>query len=195
MAKPRQLVLASSSASRKALLERLGLPFEARSPDVDETPLVGEAPAETAARLSVLKAAAMEAAFRGALIIGSDQVASCGGRRYGKPGNHEGAVQQLRELSGKTVQFDTAVTLLDAGNGRRESIVVPCRVTFRALGEPAIQAYVAREKPYDCAGAAKSEGLGVALIARIETEDPTSLIGLPLIALTGMLERAGLRVL
>jgi septum formation protein len=195
MTKPRQLVLASSSASRKALLGRLGLPFDARSPDIDETPLAGEPPADTAARLSVLKAAAVEAAFRGALIIGSDQVASCSGRRYDKPGNHENAARQLRELSGQTVQFDTAVTLLDSGSGRRESAVVPCRVTFRVLDEQTIQAYLHKERPYDCAGSAKSEGLGVALIARIDTEDPTSLIGLPLIALTGMLERAGLRVL
>jgi septum formation protein len=174
------------------LLERLGVPFETVSPDIDETPLDGEKPADSALRLSVLKAEA--AAGRGELIIGSDQVASSGGRRYGKPGNHENAVRQLRELSGRTVDFDTAVTLLDAASGKRESRVVPCRVTFRALDERRIQAYVEKEKPYDCAGSAKSEGLGISLIARIETEDPTSLVGLPLIALSEMLERAGVRV-
>lgn len=187
-----QLVLASGSAYRKALLERLGVPFQVFSPNVDETPLASETPSQTALRLSHLKARA--AADRGALIIGSDQVASCDGRRYGKPGNHENAARQLRELSGKTVVFDTAVTLLDSKNGTHESRLVPCRVTFRELDEQRIEAYLAREKPYDCAGAAKAEGLGIALIARIETDDPTSLIGLPLIAVTEMLERAGLPV-
>jgi septum formation protein len=174
------------------LLERLGVPFETLSPEVDETPLAGEKPQDTALRLSVLKAQA--AASRGGLIIGSDQVASCGGRRYGKPGNHENAVRQLRELSGRTVDFHTAVTVLNSRENKHESRVVPCRVTFRALDERRIQAYVEKEKPYDCAGAAKSEGLGISLISRIETEDPTSLVGLPLIALTELLERAGVRV-
>jgi len=188
-----QLVLASGSAYRKALLERLGVPFQVFSPDVDEAPLATETPAQTALRLSLLKAQA--AADRGTLIIGSDQVASCGGRRYGKPGSHDNAARQLRELSGKTVLFDTAVTLLDAKKRSHESRLVPCRVTFRELDERGIEAYLAREKPYDCAGAAKAEGLGIALISRIETDDPTSLIGLPLIALSEMLERAGVRVL
>jgi septum formation protein len=185
-----RLVLASGSRYRRALLERLGLPFEVVSPDVDESPLAGEAPGETALRLSRLKAQA--AAGRGELIIGSDQVASSGGRRYGKPGTHENAARQLRELSGRTVQFDTAVTLLDSRSKDAQSAVVPCRVTFRTLDEQRIQRYLEREKPYDCAAAAKAEGLGIALIERIETDDPSSLIGLPLIALTGMLARAGL---
>lgn len=193
MDQPRRLVLASGSAYRKALLERLGLPFEAIAPQVSEAPLPGESPADTALRLSVLKAKAL--ARRGGLIIGCDQVASCGGRRYGKPGNHENAARQLRELSGKTADFHTAVTVLDSQNKTHESRVVLCRVTFRNLDEPRIQAYLEKEKPYDCAGAAKSEGLGIALISRIETDDPTSLIGLPLIALSEMLERAGLSVL
>jgi len=193
MPQPRRLVLASGSRYRKALLERLSLPFEAVSPEVDETPLRGEAPADTALRLSVLKAKALS--HRGDLIIGSDQVASSGGRRYGKPGNHEKAVQQLRELSGKAVDFHTAVTLLDARNDKHESRLVPCRVVFRALDERRIQAYLEREKPYDCSASAKAEGLGIALIERIETDDPSSLIGLPLIALSEMLERAGLPVL
>jgi septum formation protein len=193
MAQPRRLVLASGSRYRKALLERLGVAFEVLSPQLDETPLAGEAASETALRLSLLKARA--AAQRGALVIGADQVASCEGRRYGKPGSHETALRQLRELSGKTVQFDTAVTLLDSETQSHESRLVPCRVTFRTLDPEAIERYLRRDKPYDCAAAAKAEGLGIALIARIDTEDPSSLIGLPLIALTEMLERAGLRVL
>lgn len=189
----RRLLLASGSAYRKALLERLGLPFETFSPDIDEAPLAGEAPADTALRLSVLKAKA--GAQRGDVIIGSDQVASCGGKRYDKPGDHANAVRQLRELSGKTVEFHTAVTVLESKSRKLQSRVVPCRVTFRTLDEPRIQAYLEREKPYDCSASAKAEGLGIALIRRIDTDDPTSLIGLPLIALSEMLERAGLRIL
>jgi septum formation protein len=195
MDQPRRLVLASGSAYRKALLERLGLQFEAVAPRVDEKPLPEEAPADTALRLSVLKAKSLEKSHRGALIIGCDQVASGGGRRYGKPDSHENAVRQLRELSGKVADFHTAVSLLDSNNGQLQTRVVLCRVVFRTLDERRIQAYLEREKPYDCAGAAKSEGLGIALIARLETDDPTSLIGLPLIALSEMLERAGLPVL
>jgi septum formation protein len=193
MAQPRRLVLASGSAYRKMLLERLGLPFEALSPDVDESALGGESPADSALRLSLLKARALSR--RGDLIIGSDQVASCGGKRYGKPGSHDAAAQQLRELSGKTAEFHTAVTLLDAVSNQHESRVVLCRVIFRDLDERRIQAYLEKEQPYDCAAAAKSEGLGIALISRIETDDPTSLIGLPLIALSEMLARAGMPVL
>jgi septum formation protein len=189
----RRLVLASGSVYRKALLERLGLPFEVFSPGIDESPLAGESPADTALRLSVLKARA--AARRGDLIIGSDQVASCGGRRYGKPGSHENAVRQLRELSGKVVQFDTAVSLLDSSTDQVQSRLVPCRVRFRPLDERRIQTYLEKEKPYDCSASAKAEGVGIALIARIDTEDPSALIGLPLIALSEMLERAGLPVL
>ena len=193
MPQPRRLVLASGSRYRKALLERLRLPFEVFSPDVDETPLGGESPADTALRLSVLKARA--GSHLGDLIIGSDQVAASGERRYGKPGNHENAARQLRELSGKTVDFHTAVSLLVSSTNQVQSRVVPCRVTFRTLDEQRIQTYLEREKPYDCSAAAKAEGLGIALIARIDTEDPSSLIGLPLIALSEMLERAGLPVL
>lgn len=193
MDQPRRLVLASGSAYRKALLARLGLPFEIFSPEVDEQPLAGESPADTALRLSVLKAKA--APHRDALIIGSDQVASCGGRRYGKPGTHENAARQLRELSGKAVEFHTAVTVLNPENQTHESRVVPCRVVFRTLQESQIENYLRRETPYDCSASAKAEGLGIALIQRIETEDPSSLIGLPLIALSELLERAGLPVL
>ena len=196
MDQPRRLVLASSSRYRKELLERLGLRFAVFSPDlVDETPLPQELPADTALRLSVLKAQAGALSYPDDLIIGSDQVAASGGRIHGKPGNYENAVRQLRELSGKAVDFHTAVTVLDARSAKHESRLVPCRVVFRHLEQHLIQRYLEKEKPYDCAGAAKAEGLGIALIARIDTDDPTSLIGLPLIALTGMLERAGLPVL
>ena len=194
MDKPRQLILASGSRYRKELLGRLGLAFEVALPDVDESPRPQESPADTALRLSISKARSLQASRRDALIIGSDQVASSGGQRFDKPGNHENARRQLRELSGKTAQFDTAVALLDARNDSVQTRVVPCRVTFRALDEALIERYLEKEKPYDCAGAAKAEGIGIALIARIETDDPTSLIGLPLIALSEMLRRAGLAV-
>jgi len=195
MAQARRLLLASTSKYRKQLLGRLGLAFETAAPGVDEAALPGEAPADTALRLSVEKARSLKSKFNDCLIIGSDQVASCGGRRYGKPGDHANAVSQLRDLSGKAVDFDTAVSLLDARSGQAQSRLVPCRVVFRALDERLIEAYLRREQPYDCAASAKAEGLGIALIARIETADPTSLIGLPLIALTELLGRAGLPVL
>jgi septum formation protein len=193
-AQPRQLVLASTSSYRKALLERLGLPFALAAPHTDERPLAGEDAPDTALRLAALKAQSVRAAHRDALIIGSDQVATSAGRVLGKPGDHASAARQLRSLSGKSADFHTAVALLDAANGSVQTRVVPCRVYFRALDDRRIERYLQREKPYDCAGSAKAEGLGIALIARIETEDPTSLIGLPLIALSEMLERAGLPV-
>jgi len=195
MDQSRQLVLASASRYRRELLERLGLRFETAAPDCDESALPGEAAPETALRLSVLKARSVAPRFADALIIGSDQVAASEGRPLGKPGNHANAARQLRSLSGKSADFHTAVSLLDSRNNETQSRVVLCRVVFRALDERRIQAYLRREQPYDCAGSAKAEGLGIALIARMETEDPTSLIGLPLIALTEMLERAGLPVL
>src|SRR2546421_1298502 len=195
MEQTRRLVLASTSPYRKALLERLRLAFEVAAPHVDERPLGGEKPAETALRLAALKAQSVRAAHRDALIIGSDQVATSEARPLGKPGDHATAVRQLRSLSGKSADFHTAVALLDAMNGRVQSRLVACRVHFRALDDARIERYLRREQPYDCAGSAKAEGLGIALIARIDTEDPTSLIGLPLIALTEMLERAGLLVI
>jgi len=194
MEQSRQLVLASTSKYRKALLERLGLAFEVAAPGVDEAVVPGEAPQDTALRLSALKARSLAGRFGNALIVGSDQVASSGSTRLDKPGDHATAVRQLRGLSGKAADFHTAVTLLDARSGGAQSRVVPCRVVFRLLDDARIESYLRREQPYDCAGSAKSEGLGIALIARIETEDPTSLIGLPLIALSEMLERAGLPV-
>jgi septum formation protein len=195
MDKPRRLVLASTSPYRKALLERLGIAFEVAAPHVDERPLRGEAPRDTALRLSGLKAQAVRAAYRDALIVGSDQVALSEGRLLGKPGDHVSAVRQLRALSGKSAEFHTAVTLLDAANSQAQTRIVPCKVQFRPLDDKRIESYLRREQPYDCAGSAKIEGLGIALVARIDTEDPTSLIGLPLIALTEMLERAGLPVI
>lgn len=195
MAQTRRLVLASTSPYRKALLERLGIGFEVAAPHVDERPLRGEAPGDTALRLSGLKAQAVRGAHRDALIIGSDQVAMSEGRALDKPGDHATALRQLRALSGKIAEFHTAVTLLDAASGQSQGRVVPCRVQFRTLTDERIDSYLRREQPYDCAGSAKIEGLGIALVARIDTEDPTSLIGLPLIALTEMLERAGLPVI
>ena len=195
MDQSKRLVLASTSRYRKALLERLGLPFAVAAPGVDEAPLAGERPADTALRLSVLKAKSLHDKFAHALVIGSDQVAALGNERLDKPGSHENAVRQLRRVSGKAVDFHTAVTLLDTSTAKQQSKVVPCRVTFRRLDDARIEAYLRREQPYDCAGSARAEALGIALIARMETDDPTSLIGLPLIALTEMLERAGLRVL
>jgi len=194
-AQRRRLVLASTSPYRKELLGRLGLAFETAAPHTDERPLGGESPEDTSLRLAALKAQAVRAAHRDALIIGSDQVAMSNGRRLDKPGNHANAVRQLKTLSGKSADFHTAVALLDAANGSVQTRVVPCRVHFRSLDDARIEQYLQKEKPYDCAGSAKAEGLGIALIARIETDDPTSLIGLPLIALTEMLERAGLPVL
>ena len=191
---PRRLVLASTSPYRKELLQRLGIPFDTASPQADERALGGESAEQTALRLAALKAQSVRAAHRDALIIGSDQVATSGGRTLGKPGDHATAVRQLKAVSGKSADFHTALALLDAASGSLQTRVVPCRVYFRALDDARIERYLQKEKPYDCAGSAKAEGLGIALIARIETEDPTSLIGLPLIALTDMLERAGLVV-
>jgi septum formation protein len=192
MSNPRRLILASTSAYRWELLARLGLPFESVAPHTDETALESEPARDTALRLAQAKARAVLPAYPDALIIGSDQVASCEGRRLDKPGTHENAVAQLTWLSGRSADFDTAVCLLDARSGRMAAEVVACKVHFRPLSASTIEAYLRREKPYDCAGSAKVEGLGIALIARIETADPTSLIGLPLIALSGLLEDFGL---
>jgi septum formation protein len=192
--KRRRLVLASTSPYRRQLLERLAVPFESAPPVCDETPLPGEAPAATALRLALTKARSLQGRYADALIIGSDQVASSGGLRLGKPGTHGNAVRQLQSLSGREAEFHTAVCVLDAHSGAEQSRVVPCRVTFRKLDDALIERYLERERPYDCAASAKAEGLGIALLSRIDTEDPTSLIGLPLIALSDMLERAGLPV-
>ena len=195
MPSPRQIVLASTSRYRRALLERLGMPFECADPQIGETPRPGEAPAATALRLAEAKAHAVAIRFPDALVIGSDQVASCNGARLDKPGNHENAVRQLTLVSGKSACFDTAVALLDSKSGILGSRLVPCRVSFRPLTAEQIEHYLRLEQPYDCAGSARAEGLGITLIERIDTEDPTALIGLPLIALTELLRDAGFDVL
>ncbi len=191
----RPLVLASTSRYRRALLARLGVPFVAVAPDADETPLAGETARETAVRLSEAKARSVAAAHPGALIIGSDQVAECDGRPVGKPGGHDGAVAQLAALSGKTVIFHTGLALLDAKSGQCRSALVDVRSTFRELASAEIETYLRRERPYDCAGSVKSEALGIALFERIESDDPTALIGLPLIRLVSLLREAGIAVL
>ena len=195
MVQTRKLVLASTSAYRRQLLARLGIAFECAAPGIEEAALAGETPERTASRLAELKAAAVIRDYPDALIVGSDQVAALAEQRLGKPGNFENALTQLRAASGRTVDFHTAVCLIDARSGERRSRLVPCRVTFRKLTEPQIAAYLRREQPYDCAGSAKSEGLGIALIERIDTDDPTSLVGLPLIALSDLLAESGMPVL
>jgi septum formation protein len=195
MAQSRRLVLGSTSPYRRELLGRLGLDFEVASPACDEAPLPEESPSDTALRLAIGKARALASAYPDALVLGADPVASLGRERLGKPGNHATAVRQLRSVSGKSARFDTAVALLDLRDGAVQSRVVACTVTFRPLDERQIETYLRREQPYDCAGSAKAEGLGIALIARIETDDPTSLIGLPLLAVSEMLGRAGLPVI
>jgi len=195
MPAPRPLVLASTSRYRRELLGRLGIPFECADPRVEEFALPEESPLQTAQRLAEAKARAVAKRFPGAVVVGSDQVASCGGERLGKPGTHANAVRQLNALSGKIVQFDTAVSVIDGPNDGHASRVVPCKVTFRPLTAAQIENYLRAEQPYDCTASAKAEGLGIALIARIETDDPTSLIGLPLIALTEMLGGVGISVL
>ena len=191
----RRVVLASTSRYRRALLERLGFPFECADPRTDEAPRAGEQTGQTALRLAEAKARAAAPNYPDALVIGSDQVASCDGLRLDKPGTHENAVRQLAALSRKTATFETAVALLDTKSNQARTRLVPCRVTFRPLSRDTIENYLRREKPYDCAGSAKSEGLGITLIARIDTEDPTSLVGLPLIALSELLSEAGMPVL
>ena len=195
MASLSPIVLASGSRYRRALLERLGVAFEWVAPEVDESAIQGEATSATALRLALLKARAVAQRFPNAVVIGSDQVASCDGVRIGKPGNHANALKQLEFMSGKAALFETALAVLEATTGKVLSRVVPCRVTFRPLKRAIIEAYLEREQPYDCAGSAKAEGLGIALIARIETDDPTALIGLPLIALTELLAAVGIPVI
>ena len=193
-----RLILASSSAYRRELLGRLQLPFEAIAPDIDETPLPGETPEATALRLAREKAAAVARAHPGALVIGSDQVATLDGTQIGKPGDHARALAQLQTMRGRRVVFHTALCLWDgrlppdvaAQVAQLENIQV--FVSFRNLPDAELDAYLRIEQPYDCAGSAKNEGLGIALLERIDSSDPTALTGLPLIALTGMLRRAGM---
>jgi septum formation protein len=188
------LVLASSSRYRRELLERLKLPFEIASPGIDEVPLFGEDPAATATRLALAKAQAVRARFPRALIVGSDQVASCEGVRLDKPGDHSGAVRQLRHASGKSVSFATAVALLNAATGRIQANLVSTEVRFRRIGDDEIERYLRAEPAYDCAGSARAEGLGISLIEGVLSSDPTALIGLPLITLCGMLRNENIPI-
>ncbi|MDR5751180.1 MULTISPECIES: Maf-like protein [unclassified Caballeronia] len=192
---PPRLVLASSSRYRRALLDRLRIPFDVIVPDIDETPLDGETPEATALRLSLAKARAAAAKAPGAFVIGSDQVATFDGRQIGKPGTHENAVAQLRAMRGKSVAFHSALCLFDSRSGEAQSADVVTRVQFRDLSDAEIEAYLLAETPYDCAGSAKSEGLGIALLDAIDSNDPTALVGLPLIELSRMLRAAGFPLL
>jgi septum formation protein len=190
-----RLVLASTSPYRRALLERLGIPFSVANPGIGEERRAGEAPEAMAGRLAQAKALAVAGRFPGGLIIGSDQVAVCNGEILGKPMTRDNAVRQLRTLSGREALFCTAVCVHNTREGRSGLRVVPCRVTFRKLDDAIIESYLAKEQAYDCAGGAKSEGLGIALIAKMDSEDPSALIGLPLIALVDLLRDQGLNVL
>jgi len=189
------LVLASSSRYRAELLARLRIPFEQAAPDLDESALPGESCAATAERLAAAKARAIGSRFPGALIIGSDQVADLDGEAVGKPGDYDHAIRQLRRQQGRSAIFHTAVALFDTRSGKMDVRNVPTRVRFRDRSDAELQRYLQLEQPYDCAGSAKAEALGIVLTERIESDDPTALIGLPLIALTGMLESAGFRLL
>ena len=188
------LVLASSSPYRRDLLARLRLPFEVAVPDVDETPLAEELPQATALRLAQLKARAVAAQFPDALIIGYDQVALLGEQQVGKPHTHENAKKQLQAASGHAMVFHTALCLYNSSSGNIQARVVPIRIQFRTLSDAVIERYLLAEQPYNCAGSAKSEGLGIALIERFEGEDPNALVGLPLIALVDMLQQEGVAV-
>lgn len=185
------LVLASTSPYRRALLARLRLPFEVESPGVDETALSGETARDTALRLAQAKARAVAPKFPRALVIGSDQVATLDGERLSKPGGHERAVAQLKAMRGRTVVFHTALALLNSTSGAMQAAEVPTQVRFRNYSDTEIERYLEIERPYDCSGSAKIEGLGVVLVERVSGDDPTALIGLPLVQLCAMLRNEG----
>lgn len=190
---PPRLILASSSTYRKELLSRLRLPFEVAVPDLDESALPGETPSATALRLAHAKAAAVLARHPGCIVIGSDQVATLDDAQIGKPGDHANALRQLQTMRGRRVIFHTALCVLD-GRGADPAAQledIQTIVTVRDLADAELDAYLRIEQPYDCAGSAKNEGLGIAILEKIESDDPTALTGLPLIALTGMLRKAG----
>ena len=189
-----KLVLASTSAYRTMLLERLHLPFDTDRPETDETPLPGEAPAATAERLAAEKARAVAGRWPDALVIGSDQVAHLGDEVFGKPGTEARAIAQLQRMRGQTVVFHTALAVLNTRTGHLQVEGIPTQVRFRNLSDDEIRRYVAKEQPLDCAGSAKSEGLGITLLDAMPGEDPTALIGLPLIALSRMLRAEGLEL-
>lgn len=191
----RKLILGSTSAYRRELLSRLRTPFTVESPHVDETPLPGETPASLARRLALAKAQAVARRFPDCVVIGSDQVADLDGLSLGKPGTHDRAVAQLHQMSGRTVIFQTAVAVVCEQSGFCQEQLAPVKVTFRTLNDDEIESYLRAEQPYDCAGSAKSEGLGISLLSSIENDDPTALIGLPLIRTSQMLRAAGIDLL
>ncbi|MFG6447194.1 Maf family nucleotide pyrophosphatase [Roseateles sp. BYS180W] len=189
------LILASTSRYRKELLERLRLPFGCVAPEVDETPLPGEAPVQVATRLALAKALEVARRHPEAIVIGSDQVADLDGHSIGKPGTHVRAVEQLRAMRGRTVVFQTAVAVVCISSGFSSQALAQVQVRFRELSDAEIENYLHHEQPYDCAGSAKSEGLGIALLERIDSDDPTALIGLPLIRTAELLRQAGMNPL
>jgi septum formation protein len=189
-----KLILASSSRYRRELLDRLGVPYTCESPDIDETGIPGETPQDAAMRLAEAKARKVWEAHPGSVVIGSDQVADLAGVRLGKPHNRENAIRKLREMQGREVVFTTALCVIDA-QGRAERVKSQTFIRMRRLSNRAIEAYVDREQPFDCAGSAKIEKLGIPLMESVRSDDPTSLIGLPLMALTTLLTRAGVEVL
>jgi septum formation protein len=191
----RKLILGSTSAYRRELLSRLGTPFSVESPNVDETPLASESPVDLATRLALAKARAVAQRFPAHIVIGSDQVADLNGLALGKPETHARAVLQLRQMRGKVVIFQTAVAVVCLESGFCQEALAPVKVCFRNLEDEEIESYLRIEQPYDCAGSAKSEGLGIVLLDAIESDDPTALIGLPLIRTSRMLRAAGIRFL
>jgi septum formation protein len=191
----RPVVLGSSSRYRRELMERLQIPFSVAVPDVDETPHAGETPRNLALRLALAKAHAVAQLHPEAVVIGSDQVADLVGQPLGKPGEHARAVQQLRQMRGKTVIFQTALAVVCLSTGFEQVDLAEVRVVFRDLSDEEIEAYLQAEKPYDCAGSAKSEGLGIALLESIDNDDPTALVGLPLIRTSRLLRQAGIKLL
>ncbi|NBQ86271.1 MAG: septum formation inhibitor Maf [Betaproteobacteria bacterium] len=192
---PREVILASTSRYRRELLERLRLPFRVESPEVDETPAPGESPKALALRLARAKAHAVAQRHPQAVVIGSDQVADLDGQALGKPGTHARAVGQLQRMRGQTVVFQTAVAVLCVATGYESVDLAAVKVRFRALSDAEIEAYLRAEQPYDCAGSAKSEGLGIALLDEIVNDDPSALVGLPLIRTARMLREAGIPLL
>ena len=188
----RPLILGSTSRYRRELLERLRLPFDVIAPQVDEAPQPGEAPAALAVRLAMAKARTVSAAHPNAVVIGSDQVAELDGEAIGKPGTHERAVAQLRRMRGRSVVFHTAVAVVCEASGFAGSALVPVTVHFRDLSDAEIEHYLRTEQPYDCAGSAKCETLGIALLDAIDSDDPTALVGLPLIQTCALLRQAGI---
>lgn len=191
----RPLILGSTSVYRRELLSRLRLPFTVERPEVDETPHPQEKPADLALRLALAKAQAVSARHPSAVVIGSDQVADLHGEPLGKPGDHARAVIQLQRMRGQTVVFQTAVAVVCQATGFSQVALAPVRVVFRDLSDEAIEQYLRAETPYDCAGSAKSEGLGIALLERIDNDDPTALVGLPLIRTCELLRAAGCELL